>query len=262
MKYILHRVCRRKLGAIRLKRFVGMIYKLLQEDKKRFDVLLVGGNSGLMMGRITHEVFDQMNVKRPPLIAIPFRRKPETEESFQDEIKDQIRKSNIKEIKNVLFVDDEIGDGCTADGCMEALLKATGTDKKSINYYIVAEDHGFKATHIKSVKAIYYPFARKSTGLNNTICYCIPIVIDRKIKKILPDDFYHAKRRFNVLLDLPGRDKKQLSSGYNYHLNEKVSQNVPNIEELKSDFLLFLRKLIFTGIEEYKNGKIEFNDIN
>lgn len=268
MKLPLPRVYRRKFGAIRLKRFVGMIYKLLQEEQKHFDVLLVGGNSGLMMGRITQEIFDKLNVKRPPLIAIPFVKcKPEREGSirnfigiFQDEIRDQIGNINFKDFKNVLFVDDEIGDGCTADVCMEALLKATGTDSKLVNYYIVAEDHGFKASNIKSVNAIYYPFARKNIDVNNIISYCIPAVIDQQIRKVLPNDLYHAKRRFNVLLDLPSRDKKQLFSNYNYQLNEKVRQNISNIEELKTDFQIFLSKLISNGIEEYKKGKINFKN--
>lgn len=270
LKYPFYWVYRRKLGAIRLKRFVAMIYKLLQEEEKQFDVVLVGGNSGLMMGRITEKIFDQLNIKRPTLIAIPFvRYDSEKEESignfidnsdFQDEIRDQLRNTNDNDVKNVLFVDDEIGNGCTAEGCIKALLKATGTDNRSINYFIVAEDHGFKASSITSAKVFYHPFAVKITGLNNVICHCIPNVIDRKIRKILPDAVYHSKRRLNVLLDLPSRDKKHPASGYNYQLNEKVRQYIPNLEELKEDFMVFLSKLITDGIEEYKNGKIYFSD--
>ncbi len=270
MKLPIPRVYKRKLGSIRLKRFVGMIYKLLLEEQKHFDIVLVGGNSGWMMGRITQEIFDKLNVKRPQLIAIPFvKYKPDEKGSLknfidiiQEEIRDQIGDSNLKDFKNVLFVDDEIGDGCTADVCIEALLKATVTDSKMVNYYIVAEDHGFKASNIKNVNAIYYPFARKIMDLNNIISYCIPADIDRQIRKVLPDDLYHAKKRFNVLLDLPSLDKKQLFSNYNYQLNETVRQNISNIEELKTDFKTFLSKLISNGIEEYKKGEIKFKNDN
>lgn len=258
----------KQLSIANFKRYIATLYKLTVIDKIKFDTIVVGGNTGLIMGHWAQMFFDQQNIERPILLkTTPQRYYPKSEEEVDNSIltldlENQIYDYKINSIKNILFVDDEIYKGTTAETCIKAIIYAIG-EKELINYYIVAEDQGFNMPNYGSnVISHFYPFAKEIEGLNNVITYLTPSEIYRAVKGSLSEKMDIDKYILNILMSLSSRDKNLLFDGFDYRLNYLAEQalTLETIDKLKHDFELFIRRLIADAVAEYNNGRIQLDD--
>ena len=120
---MLNKSTAKKFGEQRFCNLCHIIKKLIQKDRLQFDILIAAGNSGLSVVRFTELIYQELGQNVPEKLLIPFFRyfpghKDNPDKAFDikiffPEIVNQVRNLN-KEIKNVLFVDDEIGLGITA----------------------------------------------------------------------------------------------------------------------------------------------------
>lgn len=261
-----------ELAQNNFKRFVATLYKLSSEDGIKFDTIIVGGNTGLSMARFTQMFYEVTGLNCPNVLKItPQRYKPGTtleqekpKNLFDNsilihDVKNQIRDYKLKNIQNILFVDDEIYLGTTAKACIDIL--ANIFSDKQLSYTVIAEDSGFEAFPIpNNVQMQFIPFSKEIDGFYNVIMSIIPSHINASFEKIFPDEEVPFHKRINILLNLPTRDKNILLSGFNYSLNAIAKDKIPNLEKLQREFESYLTDLIQKGIEEYSNGIIDLND--
>lgn len=259
------------LAKANFKRYIATLYKLVIEDNTKFDIIISGGNTGMIMGRWAQLFFDVAKVERPIFITTtPQRFKPSKKNGDQNrldnsvlnlDIQNQFYNYNItpKNTENILFVDDEISRGLTADICIESLKKVFGN--KPLNYYIVAEDQGYIPNKYgANIETHFIPFAKEIEGLNNIVIYLTPNDIYQKVKNAISVESDRDKYIVNVLMDLPSRNKGILFDGYDYKFNYEVANSVSDIQNLKREFSKYVNNLIADAILEYKNGKIDLKN--
>jgi len=253
-----------KLGRQRFCKFCYVIKELIQENGLRFDLLIAAGNSGLSLAKFTELIYQEFNKDLPQELYIPFFRYFPGHRDNPDKIFDskiflptiinQVKNSKI-EIKNVLFVDDEIGLGITAISIFNLLNQALKEAEKPRidNYYIVAEDQGFKMpTENSSIKFIPYDF--ELDGYNNVIFFFNPWEFEKPIIEMFgDDDKFPFHQRTNLLLGLP---IKEFNSGHPIYTDRylKIAQErIPNFNNLQNNYLAFIK----TAIKDcFKKDKI------
>lgn len=252
-----------QLAKANLKRYFAVLYKLIVEENKKFDVLMAGGNSGLIMALYAQMFYDTIKIDSPIVFkTTPQRHFPYGEEIPENlvdntvlylDIKNQIRDYRVRDVSSILFVDDEIGDGITARACINAFIKALSTDKQ-INLYITAENQEYEPKNFPSnVEVKFIPFANEIEGMNNVVMYLIPNEIYNQIKNIDASD----KSKVALLLGLPRRTKTALLDGYDFSLNHEAYEKIPDFEKLMVEFEYLINKLIQEAIQEYKERKID-----
>ena len=121
-----------KLGEQKFNNFCRKIKELTIDSKATFDLVVAVGNSGLVMGKFTKLIYENLGLNFPPQLSIPFYRfyldfrddmsKLFDNNIFLPEVIKQIK--DISKIDTVLFVDDKIGSGITAVGCLELIKEA------------------------------------------------------------------------------------------------------------------------------------------
>ncbi len=256
------------LAEANFKRYVAILYQLFVEQKVKFDALIVGGNTGLIAGRIAQMVFDKTSSPRPPMISIPHQRErkkepntsaPErTNKVLALNVYNQSYDFKIPKITNLLFVDDEICKGTNALACLNAAIEA-GACAEHVDYYIVAEDQNFiPSGYPKNVSIHFCPFAKGISGLNNTIVYITPHELEQPLKKIHAE----TKQILMILMGIPIRNKTIPQDNFDYLLNARAAVGIPELGELMTKMSKLLYKLIDDGINEYKSGSIDLKDFS
>lgn len=169
-------------GLSNLDGLVRIITNLVRDNKISFDLLIGSGDTGIAMVKLTEMILSEINVPIPTKLVIPYYRFVEKHmgegESFQGnsillpEIKDQLK--DIKNIQNILFVDDEIGKGRTIKGIVELIFQAKGElSQKRINLYIVAEDRSYAGQDLGDLVNVQYcPFG-EGGPVGNAISHII-----------------------------------------------------------------------------------------
>lgn len=263
------------LAQANFKRFVATIYQLIAVEGIAFDLMIVSGDTGLVMARLTQMIYRYLNMEPPYLVKIPLHRflpgRAETPENLFDnsilvlDIMNQLIDYKIKKVDKVLFVDDEINRGITAMECLKLLIKTLSEpDNMRLDYFIVAEDFGFKGFRTPENVAVIFrpfsknPFPRDVKWIIHVIMYLIPKDISCYLKS-LP---ISRTNKFNILLGTPSRDKRYLLSGFDYRLNQMAKEKIPNLNKLKCEFERFIFQLIHEAIEEYKKEIINLNDFD
>jgi len=244
-----------KLGRQRFCKFCHVIKQLIQENGLHFNLLIAAGNSGLSLAKFTELIYQELNQESPPKLQIPFFRyfpghnddsgKIFESKIFLSEVINQVKNSKI-EIKNVLFVDDEIGLGITAISIFNLLNQALKEARKPRieNYYIVAENQGFKTPkENSSIKFIPYDF--ELDGYNNVIFFFNPLEFEKPIIDMFgDDDKFPFHQRTNLLLGLPIKD---FNSGHPIYSDKylKIAQErIPNFNNLQKNYLTFIKAAI------------------
>lgn len=203
-----------ELSQIVFKRFIATMYKLVVEQSIKYDVIIIGGNTGLAMARFTQSFYETVKVEPPVVLkTTPQRYKPGTKHEDEkpenlfdnsvliNDIKNQIRDYKIGQFKNILFVDDEIYLGSTAKTCIDILSRVANDQK--LHYTIIAEDSGFTGFDLpENVEMKFIPFSKEIDGFYNMIMSIIPNEINRELELVFPHDEIPFHKRINLLLGL------------------------------------------------------------
>lgn len=242
-----------KLGEQRFCKFCRVTKDLINEVS--FDLLIAAGNSGQSLAKFTELIYQELNKEAPPKLQIPFFRyfpgyrdnpdKVFASKTFLTEVVNQIK--NVSgEIKNVLFVDDEIGLGLTATGIFNLLNQALKkiNKPKIENYYIVAEDQGFKVPK-EHPEIRFIPYDLELDGYNNVIFFFNPSEFEDPIENALGDDDRFSFRcRTNILLGVPIKDFNNGKPVYTDRFLKEAEEKIPNLQKLQEQYLIFIKQTI------------------
>ncbi len=252
------------LGVTNLKQFIRTIHRLITVEGKQFDLILASGDSGMILGGILEVMFADLNLTRTPILNVPILRydptipfpQCEDEGKFFDNsvllptVKEQISEANLKQMKEALFIDDEIYRGTTAKVAIELVLDTIDPSLigEDINYTIVAEDQGFKGLDMPGIKIDFQPFAEEIEGLNNVLGYSTPPKLVQPIRAHFSEDEITRKNLMNILLDLPNKEIVNGLPEFKYTRNARVESEIDNLPELQREYLSQLQQWIKESI--------------
>lgn len=239
----------------RLQKFVSTIHNLIVSRDIHFDLLVCGGNTGLVMAYITERIYAQVGITPPTKIVLPiYRYYP----GFLDEPEHLFDNSHLRSnvevaldkfppLHNVLFVDDEIGLGITASTILGFLYdwQQSHHFQNGFNYYIVAENQGFNVENkLSGVNINFVPYAYEIEGWNNLIACIVPAKYKNPILQIFSEDILPFHQRMNVLLGLPIKEFANGHPGFSSSILEKAKEAIPNLSLLQNEFRSFLDEKI------------------
>lgn len=235
----------------RLQKFVSTIHNLVVSSDIQFDLLVCGGNTGLAMAFITERIYFQAGIIPPTKLALPIYRyypgffdDPEhlyDNSHFQRNIETAL--DNFPPLRNVLFVDDEIGLGITALTILSFLTNWQQSHHfhNDFNYYIIAENQGFTVENkVKGVNINFIPYAFEIEGWNNIIACIVPTEYANPIMHIFPEDVLPFHQRLNILLGLPIKEFFNSQPRFSSNILEKAKEAIPNLSILQEGFRSFL----------------------
>jgi orotate phosphoribosyltransferase-like protein len=259
------KVDREELGELRLKRLAAMLYLLIKEKEEVFDLLVGGGNSGVVTIEITKMVYRAVGIKPPPIALFPIVR-PSSKQNVQTEIdkslvEEQLR--NVKGLNRLLFVDDEIMRAQTAKMCFETIRNFLGESKVNpcLNCTIVAENHFFIWKYdLKGIAVRFLPFAIVLQGYNGNFGYLIPQKLIKKLEPILGEPI-NRNQALAILMGGKRKIIKNKLSSFDHEIEKKIINKIENYNKEKQNFIIRIEKLVKEGIEEYKKGNIKFRYI-
>jgi len=248
-----------QLGKQRFFNFCNTIKNLISDEAVKVDLVVASGNSGLAVGKFTEMIYEELGLSFPKKLSIPFYRflpgyhddlsKIFNSEIFLPDVVKQLK--NIDNLENVLFVDDEIGQGVTAIGIFKLInqaLEKLGRIKIK-NFYIVAEDQGFKPPKdLPQIKFI--PYDKELDGYNNVIFFVNPEELEAPIVKVMgDDDKFPFHQRTNILLNLPVKYFNKGNPVYTEKYLELAKQKILNLAELQNKYIKHLKDLIENCLE-------------
>lgn len=241
-----------KKGRNNLKAFFQSLQKLLKEDQTTFDLVIGSGDSGIAMARLTEMVYQRLGLKMPAKLLIPFYRFTQKDvpggETANNivllaDIKRQV--SEINEVQNILFVDDEIGSGSTFKGIADLLERANqNVFGNKATVYILAEDHGWKPEEQTQFKIKFLPFASKNKGISNAISYVIPNEFEHPIKTRYSDQEHGSKERMNALMNLPIKTMVDGLPQWSDKWQKQLEKEIPQFRKLQKGFTDYLDNLL------------------
>lgn len=250
---------RRDLAKSRIKMFSASLCRQVIELNQKFDVIVGAGNSGLFMTKIAEMVYEELNIKIPPILNLPVFRFEEDNVSLHDnavlvsEVAQKLK--TLPSLNNILFIDDEIMRAVTAKESLNLILKAR-SDIKHLNVTILSENHFFE-WHYKMpmVSVNFFAYSRLIQGLNGNIGYFVPEDLFKEISSIAKISSHnHA-----LTLLLTGSLKSKAKGQYFEIESEKLlTKNIKDYKLIKSSLIKELKYLVKEGIEKYKSGKITF----
>lgn len=241
-------------GLDNLDGFLKTLINLLVKQKIVFDLIIGPGDSGITMVKISEIVYNETKLQLPPKLLIPYFRYQKKDitkgirfsgnDVLVSAIKDELL--NIGALNNILFVDDEIGNGSTVKGIIRLVAQARpDLFKNKPTLYILAEDHGFDPKAVTDrIFTKFIPFATKIEGVHNAISYIVPKKLEKPIDELYPDTVYNDKARMNALLDLPIKVLKNGKPIWSYEFIEKLDKKIPNFKQMQREFKNYLVALV------------------
>jgi hypothetical protein len=245
----------------RLRQFVKTIYDLITSKGVQVNLLVCGGNTGLVMAYITERIYTIAGIALPHKLALPtYRYYPgfldDAEHLFDNSALHYHVESalvNFPKLRNVLFVDDEIGLGITALTIHKLLTdwQQAHHPRNVFNYYIVAEDQGFQLDACRTDSSIYFcPYAYEMEGWNNVIANIVPKDYSTPITQVFPEEILPFHQRMNILLDLPTKEFADGQPRFGSSLLEQAKEMVPNLRLIQQGFSRFLDEKVSSYLGE------------
>lgn len=258
------------LAKDRIKNFAAVISRLLTQEQCQVDVVVGGGNSGLYMLKMTEFAYEYLDVPMPRFVKIPVVRTvkdPTTgKESFFDNsvliesTKEQLK--GLTEVKNILFVDDEIMVGTTAKSCFDVILKAVYGKVENIhcNCVIVAEHHFFEWHHNTPYLSVrFFSFGQFIPGVNNLVSYFLPNELFEEIQELCSfGEATKHNRSMGLVVGGALKADKVAVPYYDYSKENILKEGISDYLIRKESFLRDLKVLVELGISEHKEGERKF----
>lgn len=238
-------------GEENFKQYVLTLHKLFVKKGRRFDCILAVGNSGSGIIKLTEIVFQKLNVMRAKLITLPIYRYKLGAEEKPENIFDNSSLLTVLErqiagldIKNILFIDDEIYLGLSIEISVDLISKVLNKDVAYFKVTIVAEDQGFNIDRRElKFQVEFIPFNEQKEDLYNVLCYLIPKEIDKRLQTIFPDESYKIQERLAILLGQPVKQLKDGKPTYSYELIDKAERELNDFKKLQTDFIAHIENL-------------------
>jgi adenine/guanine phosphoribosyltransferase-like PRPP-binding protein len=246
LKKLSKRYNRSSIAVDRLERYAARLYSLI--NKREFDLVVMAGNSGLVMGEIAKMVYEYAERPFPPHIAIPVYR----DNTVHDD------RYEINKATEVLFVDDEIATGTSAKFCIEAILRSL-TNVSHVNFTIVAENMFFEWHYrIPGVSVYFYSYGKTIHGLTNNISHVLNDRDFNTLRKYIP---IHGEKKQVLAMLLSGKVKVKDNDGnwcFDETIEGKVVARTKNYAGIKRSVVSDISIYIKSGIDKYKDEKIKF----
>jgi hypothetical protein len=248
---------RKELAKSRIKMFAAAIARQVLDEKQEFDLIVGGGNSGLFMTKIAELAFDNLGLDKPNVLSIPVLRVIDKDENVEALENGDFELKDTQNLKNILFVDDEIMRALVARDCFELIL-AKRPEIEHLNATIIAENHFFEWHYLlPKVSVRFFAYSRLIQWLNGNISYIIPEALFTEIKDNVPEveSYSHA------MAIIVGGGLKKVRNGkpyFDFEIERQLEEKIGNYKKQKEKLMSALRELIFEGIKEYKEGKIRF----
>lgn len=240
---------RHEIAVDRIERLAAMIYKQTKDRDEKFDLIISPGNSGLFVAEIVSMIYSFLDINCPETHVIPVYR-DETDNDIEIDVK-------TKEIKNVLFVDDEIMTGTSLKHCILSLIPQANSSH--IDMVVVTENMFFEwHNRIPGVSVYFYPYARSIPGIGNNMSFLINKKDFKRISKIVP--VIGEEKQVMALL-LSGKVKDKDNDGKWYFdetVETKVSKRLTDYPMIKRHLVDEINIYIKSGIQKYKDGDIKF----
>lgn len=253
---------RKELAESRIKMFAAAITRQLLENHEIFDLLIGAGNSGLYMTKIAEMTYRYLNIPAPKILNIPIMRFEDDGKTLNDnssllpKIKQDLNKINT--IKNILFVDDEIMRGITANECFKLLLN-TYTKITHLDATIIAENHFFEWHYkIPKISVRFFAYSPLIQDLNGNIGHFIPENLYKEIFSLIKD--VTSYNRAMAIVIGGGLKKKDPNGNYYFDLKieSSLKDKIAGYDDKKSKLKAHLQELVKNGVEEFKKQKIKF----
>ncbi len=234
--------------------FVRTLVDLLIQKRCVFDLVIGPGVSGIAMVKIAEMVYQEINLQFPPKLLIPYYRYTKKDVARgprftnNDSLIPMINNNltNIKLLKNVLFVDDEIGKGTTIRGILQLLTRARpDLFVKMPTFYILAENHGFITDVVETPVTIkFMAFSQKTKGVNNAISHIIPEQLGLLIDELDTTKTYKNKSRMNALFGLPITKLRNGKPVWSNELIDKFNKELTDFNKIQKEFVNYVRDLL------------------
>jgi len=243
-----------KLAHNSLNKFVATVYKAINDNE--YDLILAGGDSGNIMAWITEVIYQELRLAVPKKITLPtYRHSDEAETIIFDNriLKSQINKSVIdKKLTNVLFVDDEVGEGNTIRGFLSALAEVT-TDRPVVTF--IAENEDFEPQSVPGWKIDFRIPQPKVDKVWNAISYILPyvdFVIPTKnvLEPVMSE--LNDKQVMTTLLNLPLKEWDNGHPRFTWKYINLCNKKISNFKDLQAGVQKYMREQISEQIDVVK----------
>jgi len=254
---------------------------LFHRTKTSFEVMLANGNTGVLGCYITSLFLQSKNIKVPQTIQLPIQRFVSQEarhwydQNIEEGSKNSIQAfhtkkrpdifydnssllplvreqySHLRDLKEVLVVDDEIFTSLTTRMALELLQHAGVFSSDYIHATILAENHGFRWPSPYSTYFVTFLPLGINRKMNNVLSYSVDQQIENLFLKHLPEDF-QRKNIANFLLDLPIKTFVNDVPGFTQEYGIMIKQAVHNFADLKKNYIELLLTHINTGWESFQ----------
>lgn len=264
-----------KLALKNFGKFVKVIRELLVDKRSlraialkniKFDLIIGAADSGIGVLKFTELIYEQLELPLPKTIQIPIIRFKDPKMLWADsdvfyfdssallpEVKEELK--NTERVQNILFVDDEISiKGSTFLTCLKLVSDALGDRiRYPLNCYIVAEDHQFKVKNFDpNIKVHFFPFSKGIHEVYSVISYIVPWEIEKQIKEHFSEEELNSKRRLNLLLGLPAKERINNKGEFVYKYRDLANERIENFKELQEQFRAYLEQLIKDSLNKEK----------
>jgi hypothetical protein len=253
---------RRELAFSRIKMFTAALYRRLIDEKEEFDLIVSAGNSGLYMMEITKMLFKELQIELPQTLVLPIHRFEDDGKIINDNLslKGYIEKQ-IKHLPpnlNILFIDDEIMMGLTVKAALELLIQ-TFAEIKELRCVIIAENHFFEWHYnMPKIRINYFSYSRLIQGLNGNIGYFIPKKLFLELISFIPEiKSYNHAMAIVIGGGLKTKDNDE-TPFYDFTITNRILKKHSDYMHEKNSLIKELNRLVFQGVEEYKNKMITF----
>lgn len=233
--------------------FVRELRKLVVTDGIKLDLVVSAGDSGIAMAKYVELVLEELSIPMPPTVVLPIYRHKDAAETVQFDYKvflpqvENVVKS-IGVLKNVLFVDDEIGSGSVAQAMLDLVLEAR-KGAEVFSYYILAENHGFIANNIHGTNVIFSPFSQRREGLWSLILRLPSDEAVVALSPIIPECENKYKYITNLLLSLPVKEIVFGEARFTSAYLEIAEKEVPHLTKLRENHNVYLKMLIRSAMQ-------------
>ncbi|KKS38115.1 MAG: hypothetical protein A3G49_00150 [Candidatus Sungbacteria bacterium RIFCSPLOWO2_12_FULL_41_11] len=182
-----------KLGEDSLSQFIKTFKRLLVNDKRKFDIIIGAGDSGQIMIYLTRLVYELLKVDCPQTVVAPIYRHADEKEAIlfdNSTLAGDFQNISLLNIKDILFVDDEIGSGNAAKGVLDLLLALFKKPIEEKIYTIIAEDGGFdpRGIQVSNIKIEFIPTKKRVEEVYNAISYIVPEEYEQPIRNVLQEN--------------------------------------------------------------------------
>lgn len=229
-----------EIGKKSLIAFSETLNKLLRLEK--FDLIIGAGDSGQVMVWLVKEIYKVLSQKLPETIVLPVYRHADEAETilFDNNIfaNDLNSRINLKNTKNILFVDDEVGSGTVVNAVANLIQSAAG-DNEERELTVVAENREYQlGNSIFGIKINFVPSRNVEKGIYNAISYIVPQNLRLKIKNAIKDlvEYPNEKLALNVLLGLPIKKFNNGNPEFSDQYTDILNDRIKDFEQMRSAF--------------------------